>query len=270
MGQFEKEYYEASDFWAGDMLTDDVNLQRYETTELLIPEDVRRLADVGCGNGVFVNNLQKNKPSLDIYAIDRSSKALEFVKPNKIQAEITSLPFDDKYFDCVTCLEVLEHLGIDDFKRALSEIARTSNRYIIISVPFAEKVEEAYTKCPACKSIFNKELHLQSFDEKKFIGLFDQFGFKNVSMQKLNSVSTYKWHYEFRKLFYPEQLLQWRSPICPICGYRTESSNLIKVGEPNKIPPRKLISYLGYLPKLFWPKETSYYWIVGLFKIVDK
>lgn len=270
MGQFEKEYYEAAEFWEGNMLTDEVNIERYRISELLIPEDVRTLADVGCGNGVFVNNLQKNRPAIEIHAIDRSSKALEFVRSNRVQAEITSLPFNDKYFDCVTCLEVLEHLGIDDFNKALREISRTANKYIIVSVPFAEKVDEAYTKCPACKTIFNKELHLQTFDDEKFIRLFDQFGFINVSIQKLNPVTTYKWHYQFRRLFYPEQLLQWRSPICPICGFKSENSNLSSPTLPNAIPRRKLISYLSYLPKLFWPKETNYYWIIGLFKIVEK
>jgi ubiquinone/menaquinone biosynthesis C-methylase UbiE len=270
MNAFEKQYYESEDFWEGEMLQDNDNILRFQATESLIPEEIKNFADIGCGNGVFVNHLLSSRPLLNITAVDRSSKALEFVKSNKVQAEITSLPFDNRCFDCVTCLEVLEHLSIDDFPLAINELSRVADKYIIVSVPFAERTEESYTKCPACKSIFNRELHLQSFDEAKFINLFERVGFKNISVQKMNPVTTYKWHFQYRKLFYPEQLLQWQAPVCPLCGYKEGKKSTSNSGRPSQvIKPRKFISYLGGIPKMIWPKETSYYWIMGLFQRVQ-
>lgn len=268
MGEFEREYYESPQFWEGEMLQDEQNLSRFKTTAALIPGDVQNLADIGCGNGVFVNYLTENGHVREIIGVDRSNAALEYVKTKKTNAEATNLPFQNSSFDCVTCLEVLEHLPIKDYELALAELARVSRKYIIVSVPFEEPIEESYTKCPSCKSIFNYELHLRRFDEEGFSQLFSKHGFSMKSSDKLGSSTRYKGHFAFRKLFYPEQLLKWRSPVCPICGYKDsepskrESANLtINKQRTN----RKLISYLSWLPKLFWPKEKRYYWILGLF-----
>lgn len=46
---------------------------------------------------------------------------------------ITRLPFDDGAFRCVLCIEVLEH--IDNLHAIFDELARVSNRYIIVSLP---------------------------------------------------------------------------------------------------------------------------------------
>ena len=267
MTEYVKEYYEASVFWDNKMLEDPVNNERFEFTSSLIPLIVKNLADIGCGNGVFVNRLRSIRPDLKICAVDRSLKALEFVVTNKIQAEIVSLPFKDNEFDCITCLEVLEHLNIDEFNIALSEISRVAKQFIIVSVPFAEKLDESPTQCPKCKTIFNYEFHLQSFGEDRFMKLLDDYGFKNIKAQKLNSIISYKWYFKYRKLFYPEQLMMWRSPICPFCGFKAEQNkteSIQTIGEQKK--NRKFISYLSFLPKLFWPKEQKHYWIIGLFE----
>ena len=50
------------------------------------------------------------------------------------QASIYALPFEDGAFDLCLTYEVLEHL--DDPPRALSEIARVTRRYILVSVPW--------------------------------------------------------------------------------------------------------------------------------------
>ena len=43
------------------------------------------------------------------------------------------LPFDDESFDCVACLDVLEHL--DNLHRVFAELVRTTRKYIVISLP---------------------------------------------------------------------------------------------------------------------------------------
>ncbi len=43
------------------------------------------------------------------------------------------MPYKDKEFDLVLCTEVLEHL--EDPKRALKELIRVSNKYLVLSVP---------------------------------------------------------------------------------------------------------------------------------------
>jgi ubiquinone/menaquinone biosynthesis C-methylase UbiE len=49
--------------------------------------------------------------------------------------QIDRLPFDDKSFESVICIEVLEHL--DNLHELIPELFRTSSRYVLISLPNA-------------------------------------------------------------------------------------------------------------------------------------
>lgn len=50
-----------------------------------------------------------------------------------INLEKEKIPFNDNHFDCVLCLDVLEHL--DNLHEVFDEICRVSKEYIIISLP---------------------------------------------------------------------------------------------------------------------------------------
>lgn len=266
---FEKKYYESPIFWEGEMLQDSHNFNRIKFTADLIPETVQSILDAGCGNGVFVNYLQQTKTRLKIHALDRSEKALEYVKTSTTLGDVSKLPFDDNSFDCVTCLEVIEHLPNEDYELSLNELTRVAKKYVIVSVPLNENLEDSYTRCPSCKSIFNYELHLRSFKEDTFINLLRSRGFKNKQFIKAGASTQFKFHKFYRKIFYPEQFLKWNSPICPLCGYEgNDMKNFSKQIETQKPIKRnkKLISYFTFLPKLIWPKEVIYYWIIGIFE----
>lgn len=45
----------------------------------------------------------------------------------------TALPFDDKSFDTVMCLDVLEHLVEDDIVPALEEMRRVASRHVFLT-----------------------------------------------------------------------------------------------------------------------------------------
>ncbi len=272
MSSLEQKYYEDPAFWEGGMLQDSRNMERFEKTYNLIPAEVKSIVDVGCGNGVFVNYISDKRSDLRVHALDRSSEALKYVKTDKTQGDLVSLPFPDNSFDCVSCLEVIEHLPIPMYNQALNELTRVSKKYVLISVPYQEVLEDSYTRCPSCKTIFNWELHLRNFNDESFKHLLDDHGYKNVKVDKAGGHRYLKYHKEFRKVFYPEQFLNWNSPICPLCGYEEKkevrrvgeaTTNGIEVHAPQR---RKLISYITVLPKLVWPKELKYYWIIGLFE----
>jgi SAM-dependent methyltransferase len=269
MNDFEKLYYEEESFWQGEMLNDIENKERFRVTAELVPSTVKSLVDIGCGNGVFLNYLEKKNPHLDLMGVDRSEMALKFVNSKKELAEIHDLPFSDHSYDCVSCLEVIEHLPLPIYRKSLSELARISKKYIIVSVPYNEKLEESHNQCPACKSIFNFELHLRSFDEQNMTELFDDLGFKCVILKKLNPTQSFKGHYVFRKFFYPKQFLMWKSPICPICGFIDQSNKINKTRQTlTTNRKRSILSYFTKIPKLFWPKEERYYWILAMYERV--
>ncbi len=271
MKSFEEEYYESERFWEGEALQDEGNIKRIKETASLIPPDTTSLVDIGCGNGVFVNYLQKEIPNLNLFAIDRSKSALKYVKTENKEGDIADIPLPDNSFDCVTCLEVIEHLPVGVFQKALSELVRISNKYVIISVPYDENLEKNHTQCPQCKSLFNADLHLRKFSDESIRQLLAGHNFECILTKKTGSQVFYKGHYQFTKLFYPEHVRVWRSPICPICGYKTIENQVPKdVNKQNtnavQTSHRSLISYFTGLPKLFWPKEEKNYWIIGLYK----
>jgi 2-polyprenyl-3-methyl-5-hydroxy-6-metoxy-1,4-benzoquinol methylase len=119
MADFEKLYYESDAFWKGSMVQDELNQIRIATTERLIPSEVKSLVDVGCGNGVFANYLLQVRPEINIMAVDRSESALKYVSTNKTIGDIADLPLESNSYDCVTCLQVLEHIPVFNCKCSL-------------------------------------------------------------------------------------------------------------------------------------------------------
>lgn len=51
----------------------------------------------------------------------------------EIDLEKEKLPYDDNIFDCVLCLDVLEHL--DNLHEVFDELCRVTREYLIISLP---------------------------------------------------------------------------------------------------------------------------------------
>lgn len=272
MSEFEKLYYEAPRFWEEGALEDEFNLARINQTIDLIPADTNSLLDAGCGNGIFLNTLVRVKPHINSFGFDRSEEALKYVKVPHAVGDMDKLNFDSRSFDCVSSLEVIEHLPIEVYKNALREIARVAGKYIVISVPYNENLEENSNQCPSCKTIFNADLHMRSFTLETFRSLFDSLGFSCRKHLLAGEVKTYKYHYSYRRLFYPNQFRAWRSPVCPICGYMEDFNKKEEPAAPvtpvvvNGLGQTSLRSMLFGLPKKLWPKETKYTWILGLFE----
>lgn len=92
---------------------------------LLGIESNKRLLDVSCGKGVFLQTAEKK--DLKAYGIDISELAIERAKRNTKRAKIMvgdaeALPYKSNYFDYVTCLGSLEHFLHPD--KGVTEIAR--------------------------------------------------------------------------------------------------------------------------------------------------
>ncbi len=259
---FEKKYYEYGGFWDGDFLVDDRNTIRYNTTINLIPKNTKSLLDLGCGNGIFLNKLKEVNNIPKLVGVDRSNNALEYVKTEKYNKDITDTGFDDNSFDCVSALEIIEHLTYDNFENALKEITRISNKYVILSVPFNEKIENSKNQCPQCKSIFNHDLHLRSFSKEYFTSLLDKYGYKLKEFKLEGNQQKFLYHSLYVSLFYPNQKkLRWRSPICPVCGYRSEP-----IKKKKKEQQKNNVNFLKSWIKFLWPKRDEFYWIIGVFE----
>jgi dolichyl-phosphate beta-glucosyltransferase len=95
-----------------------------------------KILDVGCGTGA---NLLAFSNLGEAFGIDVSDKAIEFCKQRGLrqvsQCPVESINFEDKAFDIITCIDVLEH--VTNPIKALLEINRVlkDSGRAIITVP---------------------------------------------------------------------------------------------------------------------------------------
>jgi len=84
--------------------------------------------DIGAYDDTFKKILEGHGHK--VVALDLKPKGGEVV-----QGDVTRLPFADDSFDCVTAMEVLEHLTNRQLLAAIPQIKRVSRHTVIISVP---------------------------------------------------------------------------------------------------------------------------------------
>lgn len=88
-----------------------------------------RVLDAGCGEGVLVEEFRSR---LTMVGVDPN-----YSSPLVRRGSLTSLPFADASFDRALCLDVLEHLSVDDQPRAIAELRRVlaPGGELLVSVP---------------------------------------------------------------------------------------------------------------------------------------
>lgn len=81
-----------------------------------LPRD-SRIVDLGCGEGILVEELRSE--GYDALGVD-----LNYESEAVTRDDITNTRFEGERFDVVLCLDVLEHLQFEDQVKALAEIHR--------------------------------------------------------------------------------------------------------------------------------------------------
>lgn len=84
------------------------------------------------GSGLF--GLAAFLPDVNVIGIDESPDAT-------LVGTITDLPFADRSFRVVSCIDVLEHLPADVRPRAVQELVRVASDAVLIATPNGENAE---------------------------------------------------------------------------------------------------------------------------------
>ncbi len=113
--------------------------------------NVKSVLEVGPGSFV-VSSLLK-KMGYDVHTCDFDEKV-----EADTTADIRALPFPDKSFDITMACQVLEHIPFGDFEKGLSELARTSSRYTLISLPRRNTGFNIVGKIPFIQTLFRKSI----------------------------------------------------------------------------------------------------------------
>lgn len=139
--------------------------------EKFTAEPAENLLDAGCGEGMTLYQLGDHLPER-VTGFDINPKCVGYTKELFPKANITvedifNLPYSDKEFDLVICLEVFEHLPNPDL--ALKALKRVANKRLIFSVPH-EPWFQLGSLCRGkyLKSFGNHPEHINHWSPKTF------------------------------------------------------------------------------------------------------
>ena len=105
------------------------------------------ILEVGCNIGLNVKAIQEAAPKMSIFGVDINQQALEILKKNSprinaVHSAARDLPFKDAYFDLVFTSGVLIHQPEAALPVVMSEIVRTSRRYVLCLEYYAKETIE--------------------------------------------------------------------------------------------------------------------------------
>ncbi|MFW9877877.1 MAG: methyltransferase domain-containing protein [Candidatus Thorarchaeota archaeon] len=100
-----------------------------------------KVLDVGCGIGYGINILSTK--AAEVYGVDVDKKAINYCQNNIFGKSSRlkelkhydgyHLPFKDKEFDIVTCIDVIEH--VKDYDTFIDELLRVAKDFVMFSTP---------------------------------------------------------------------------------------------------------------------------------------
>jgi hypothetical protein len=208
--------YENQNMWGKEY--PEIDLERARLTVGAVPSDVKTILEVGSGDGLIIQALRK--AGHDPVALDICQSALKYIQGSKlVQGTASQLPFPSKSFDLVLACELIEHIPHSAYSGVLDEITRVAKKYVIITVPYREKLEWNYARCAACGCIFNGAYHVRSFGEKDMKFILKKFRCASLKgiVNVLHPDRTIGLELFIRHRLATEYLYSNPSVRCPVC-----------------------------------------------------
>jgi hypothetical protein len=209
------EIFANENFWSAYGATPDYQ-ERINAINSLIPPGIINLLDIGCGKGDVINGLLQVSTTIRPVGADPFFEAIQFLNAPCVQATLPFMPFADRYFELVMCLQVLEHLNVQDYFDSLLEIQRLSKKNIVIGVPYKENLETLQVLCANCGRKSHAYGHLRNFQKIDMVKLLPDF-----ILQKLILVGVLQQRSSTIGLFFEHRIANlYNLPdsfICPYC-----------------------------------------------------
>lgn len=111
-----------------------------EVIEALPYNTMKRVAEVGCGDGKILFELAKLYPHVQFEGYDVSERAILFAKGYGY--DLPNLSFFAKDFresagnyDAIICVETLEHIPDDEIEAFVKTLREKTKKYLVLTVP---------------------------------------------------------------------------------------------------------------------------------------
>ena len=107
--------------------------------------DDAAILDVGCAKGFMMRDFIELMPKATVKGIDVSDYAIEHgdpvAKPHMKVADAKKIPFPDKSFDLVICINTVHNLPLAECKESLREIMRVTRKdaFVIVDSWYTEE-----------------------------------------------------------------------------------------------------------------------------------
>lgn len=152
--------------------------------------------DIGCGNGILLKYLKKNKSIVKSVGVDISERAVEVAKRNGVDAysyDATSKEFSkflgQRKFDHIILTEVIEHVANpEEIMLAIKPHVKTS---VIVSIPnvgfFPHRIRLLFGRFPVVVIQVHIKEHLRFWTVKDFYYWAEYLGYdvvKNIPTTK--------------------------------------------------------------------------------------
>ena len=269
----DRAYYENPSLWAAERyLGDEAERRRLHACAAAVPPGARSLLDVGAGNGAFLRVLEEARPELRLAGVERAHAAVELAVcrfPLRM-GSIDRIPAEDRSFDVVSSLEVIEHLPRGVYEAGLRELERVARTTLLIEVPYREG--RVQVRCPYCGCEFNPHYHVRQFDDRAMRTLFT--GFRCVRLEKityrdvlLGPVVKRAYRAVRRRLgFFPP------SCVCPQCGFR---GSALEEGAAGSVDPAvrertALALRVGRLGRRLLPARERAIAVIGVYERIGR
>ncbi len=167
------------------------HFRRINQLKNIIPKSPGKVLDIGCHSGLLTSQVLKHAHSESIDGIDISKRSINLAKKRITSGKFKvgnahNLPYKNRSFDTVLCIEVLEHVENPD--KVVSEIKRVlkAGGMAIILVPTDNFLFKFIW------AIWNeiypvwKHSHVQSFRGNELQLLLKKNDFKVISQKKFN------------------------------------------------------------------------------------
>lgn len=155
---------------------------------LLQLKEKQCLLDIGPGTGALEEMLTKKHPTLEIYAIDISENQMRLSRQRNPSVNfrigsITDIPFPDLFFDCLTCIGVLQNFN-GPLITAIGEMSRVLKKGGDI---FVAAMDADYTGFKSGKR--KPALLANYFVPEELKNLFE---FAGISVARMEAISSTK------------------------------------------------------------------------------